>query len=90
MKLQRIEGQRVCWTTHPDYPNYDGRARGRVLHLEHISKDAYAYPASQCGMRITEFVTESEYGILCRSVCKQCVHQRDQWKDRLVAEPSRL
>lgn len=48
----------VCSATHPDYPNYDERARGRVRHLFDGSGEKYAYPATLCGMLAIGFAQE--------------------------------
>ena len=70
-KLRRVGTSIVCFTTHPDFPNYDGRARGRVLHLTEPDVDRYAFPASRCGQLAVEYVIKS--GIAStRAICQQC------------------
>lgn len=68
--LRRHKGWTVCSATHPDFPNYDGAARGRVHHLFDGSGEKYAYPATLCGMLATEF--KQEVQDFQRSICRQC------------------
>jgi hypothetical protein len=84
-KPASINGQRVCWATHPYAPNYSGTARSRVLHLSHLDSARYTFRATQCGMKIAKFVSEKEYGWLGRSLCKPCVTQSKAWINRSLA-----
>ncbi len=82
-KLQHWRGRIVCWATHPEVRNYDGRARSRVLHLVRIGQK-YAYPATMCGMAVVEYVTvpkshdNSTYD--GRQLCSPCQKQLDSDK----------
>lgn len=82
MKIQHVNGQKVCWGTDPFVPNMSGNARSRVLHLEHLSRQRFNFPATQCGKRISEFVTVNEYGRLGRKMCVQCTVQSEAWKNK--------
>ena len=77
-KLQRWRGRIVCWATHPDVRNYDGRARSRVLHLVRIGSK-FVYPATICGMAVVKYVTvPKSYNCATyngRQLCSPCQKQ---------------
>lgn len=85
MKVLQINGQRVCWATNFEHKNLTNNARSRVLHLEHISKDRYKFPATQCGKLIVKFETREGTG---RSLCFQCELQSEQWRNKMKEELS--
>jgi len=54
-----VDGKRVCIATHPDSPNFDGKSRGRKIHL---AKDMQS---TVCNLLVTEFVPERDRNWSC-------------------------
>ena len=60
----------LCWATHPDMPNEDGRARSRKLHYQ----DRRNEKKTICGMRYVESVI----GASTRDICRNCINIVEQ------------
>jgi hypothetical protein len=67
-KAWEHKGMRICTATHPDYPNWNGKSRGRKCHL---AKD---HKLTVCNMLVDEYIPESDknWSMVSNGFCKTC------------------
>ncbi len=55
------------WATHPDYPNYDGLARGRKTHLAKTNEQG---TKTLCNMLVDDVFEDYQTST---GTCKTCI-----------------